>query len=220
MEPDSQNAMPPPLQHYALRNFPTVGKWIHSAPSIEAQAHHEAGHVLAALAWGAGIHSVTIVVDEEDPGLSGITTKSWGGSGNPATQGLMLRTGAPDFKDFAFGSLLGHVRYCLAGHAADFNFTGERPPLRISNLFDDDIEAAVQYIVAAFPGEGNTHHERIHRILTREYRRVKRWLREHQGHVDAIARALIRKKTLDGPAVTHALRKLGAMRQPGYRDRY
>jgi len=149
-------------------------------PTRVAVAYHEAGHVLAAFAWGAGIRWVNI------------------GSAGDIRRGAFRgetreRARAVDPDDLA--------RCALAGWAAECVYVG-RKFLPVELLVgEDDVDAAR----AALAGDVGEPDVLLLYFLRLSFEQVRRFMRAHREHLDAVARALLRRGHLDEADVLEVL---------------
>lgn len=155
---------------------------------IEVTAHHEAGHTVAAFRWGSIPDYLSIC---PGPGRLGYT-QQWQ---RPVVLGRH--------------EVIRRVRFSLAGLAAEELLTGKPSYGAAANpgdvadesdewewlngpgLFDDDVGAALEAMLVAYP-KSRCVPER----LKREFRVTCAFLRAHWKHVEAVARGLLENETL------------------------
>lgn len=178
-------------------------------PTLDAVAHHEAGHALVGSMHFGNVGRVTIV-----PGPDGLTL------GRAMTERMYLspewvrRLLASDPEgNVAHARATVHcgVRLCLAGHVAESIHTG-RPWVMCD---DDDVRGALEWIEAGYPGDREFGRWLI---IDRERRRLRDWLREHWQHVGALARELLQRSTLTGDEVMEIILRQPRIRIPMYAE--
>lgn len=192
-------------------------------PSREAIARHEAGHALAAVLWVGDVYDVTIVPSAAGRGMC--RTRS-NGMLDVDLQASFMRAGPADVRPHHARRVLGYARYCLAGWAAESLFLG-RLQVRPSLLADEeDVSEARAYIALVHPCLAEASAGWLMAsAVDLEYRRARRFLREHWGHVERVAKALLRHETLDEVRFRRIVDRLPWMRHPrlnvlGWSDEY
>lgn len=183
-----------------------------SPSTRETVAHHEAGHTIAAVLWVGNLTGVTIV---PTPGVSlgRVTLRH---AGNSIESYRQLVAGSRDLAvvQHTRAQALGRARFSLAGWAAEGIYR-RKPLMGLSRWFDEpDVDEARALVAAVYPGARDML---VKIIMDREYRRARAIVREHWGHVTAIATALVKRETLTADEVYEILDVLPWMRRPRYR---
>lgn len=183
-------------------------------PTLEAIAYHEAGHALAATLV-ATVWDITIV---PVPGVSrGLVRTQSRGMHNPGVWRDLVRAAADEpLRRLVQATALGHARYCLAGWAGESLHVGRLPAAVSKMVGEKDTEDARSFIRAAYP-DMPLGCPAEHWILDGEYGRTRRFLQEHRKHLDAVASALLKLRTLDGDDLEAILDHLPPIREPRFR---
>jgi ATP-dependent Zn protease len=163
--------------------------------SLEVVAYHEAGHAVAAVGWGVGhVDSVTIVPARNTRGRTCISPY--------LADAPEHYEAARDRRDEVAASLwraviVRHVRFFLAGPCAEDLFTKRRTVHRLCS--PDTLNAGFRVDLV----EGD---DKVERSQTRTF------LRQNWLHVEAVAAALLRHKTLTGRRFYEVVGGMGTRR--------
>lgn len=189
-------------------------------------AYHEAGHAISAVAWVGNVVKVSIEPTSEYLGVC--KTYSGGFLNRPESlaenMNYAKQRGDVATHEWLQASLLGHARYSLAGYCAQSMF-GARLPRVICLAVDEvrdgweRVRLAEGFSVRAVPSRTLAMRERAahFRAVVREERRTRSFLRAHQAHVEAVARALLKHTTLDEEHFYAVVDLLPPIVPPNYR---
>lgn len=178
----------------------------------EAVAHHEAGHVVVAVAAGYEVTRVTIVPDAADGSIGMVNWRGFD-AGHMEEFARAAESGDPMRRWMGRCGVITRARAALAGPIAEGIYTGshrwrpwsnpvmpEKLPSRPypMEFYDDEVNAIVATIIAA---RGTTA---FFGYQMRAGREVRRYLAGVWPVVQDVAALLLREGTAEGEAVEDA----------------
>lgn len=174
---------------------------------LRRSAWHEAGHALVSAVLVGRVTELSLIETEKEFGHTRVES----GFADPVVLKQLHASTVPLGRLIFEQRASNMVSYLIAGQAAESILSG-RHRLWLSR----DIEDMYPFLELLYPEQvwPPANSAPLLLVVLPEYRRVRRWLKEHGVHLETVAETLRKRRTLDESAFQAILRRLPPMRAP------